>query len=150
MIDRFLGDAFGVLSCQFWSTVLQCGARLLIYTLNYWTAVSGARFLTGGAFECNIAHRRSVAVLCMLYKIRCQPVHPINGALPGPYVSVRGTRGALVAHRYTDAPPRCRTSQYSRAFIPLLVSLWNDLANPVFDGVGLAGFKSRVNAFSLA
>ena len=23
----FLGDAFGVLSCQFWSTVLQCGAR---------------------------------------------------------------------------------------------------------------------------
>ena len=22
------------------------------------------------------------------------------------------------------------------------VSLWNDLANPVFDGVGLAGFKS--------
>ena len=29
----------------------------------------------------------------------------------------------------------------------LSVSLWNDLANPVFDGVGLAGFKSRANAF---
>ena len=26
-------------------------------------AVSGARFLTGGVFECDIAHRRSVAVL---------------------------------------------------------------------------------------
>ena len=26
MIDRFLGDAFGVLSCQFWSIVLQSGA----------------------------------------------------------------------------------------------------------------------------
>ena len=25
-------------------------------------AVSGARFLTGGVFECDIAHRRSVAV----------------------------------------------------------------------------------------
>ena len=25
--------------------------------------VSGARFLTGGVFECDIAHRRSVAVL---------------------------------------------------------------------------------------
>ena len=25
-------------------------------------------------FECDIAHRRSVAVLCMLYKIRCNPV----------------------------------------------------------------------------
>ena len=51
-------------------------------------AVSGARFLTGGVFECDIFHRRSVAVLCMLYKIRCNPVHPLNGALPGPYVPV--------------------------------------------------------------
>ena len=33
-------------------------------------AVSGASFLTGGVFECDLAHRRSVAVLCMLYKIR--------------------------------------------------------------------------------
>ena len=29
-------------------------------------AGSGARFLTGGVIECDIAHRRSVAVLCML------------------------------------------------------------------------------------
>ena len=62
----------------------------------------------------------------------------LNGALPGPYVPVRVTRGALVAHRYINAPPRCRTSQYSRTFIPLSVSLYNDLANPVFDAVGLA------------
>ena len=27
------------------------------------------------------------------------------------------------------------------------MSLLNDLANPAFDGVGLAGFKSRDNAF---
>ena len=113
-------------------------------------AVSGARFLTGGVFECYISHRRSVVVLCMLYKIRCNPVHPLNGALPGPYVPARVTRGALVAHRYTYAPPRCRTLQYSRTFIPFSVSLWNDLANPVFDGVGLAGFESRANASLLA
>ena len=91
-------------------------------------AVSGARFLTGGVFECDISHRRSVAVLCMLYKIRCKAVHPLNGALPGPYVPARVTRGALVAHRYTYAQPRCRTLQYSRNFIPFSVSLWNDLA----------------------
>ena len=30
-------------------------------------AVSGARFLTGGVFACDVAHCRSVAVLCMLY-----------------------------------------------------------------------------------
>ena len=113
-------------------------------------AVSGARFLTGGVFECDIAHRRSVAVLCMLYKIRCNPVHPLYGALPGPYVPVRVTRGALVAHRNTYAPPRCRTSQYSRTFILLSVSIWNDYHNPVFDGMRLADFKSRTNVFLLA
>ena len=79
-------------------------------------AVSGARFLTGGVFERDISHRRSVAVLCMLYKIRCNSVHPLNGALPGPYVR-RVTRGALVAHRYTYALPHGRTLQYSRTFI---------------------------------
>ena len=46
------------------------------------------------------------------------------------------------------AAETCR--QYSRTFIPLSVSLRNDLANPVFDGVGLAGFKSRANASLLA
>ena len=40
MIDRFFGDAFGVLSCQFWSIVMQSGARLPIHTLNYWTEQS--------------------------------------------------------------------------------------------------------------
>ena len=32
---------------------------------------SGASFLTGGVFECDLAHRRYVAVLFILYKIRC-------------------------------------------------------------------------------
>ena len=109
--------------------------------------VSGARFLTGGVFECDIAHHQSVAVLCMLYKIRCNPMHPLKDALPGPYVPVRVTRGALFAHRYTYAPPRCRTSQYHRTFVPGSVSLWNDLVDHLFDGVGLAGFKSRANVF---
>ena len=67
-------------------------------------AVSGARFLTRGVFEYDIAHRRPVAVLCILYEIRYNPVHPLNDALPGPYVSVRVTRGAMVAHRYTGEP----------------------------------------------
>ena len=104
-------------------------------------AASGARFLTGGVFQWDISHRRSVAVLCMLYKIRCNPVHPLNGALPGrPYVPVRVTRGALVGRTSVHL---CTASLQNLAvqqdFIPFSVSLWNDLANPVFDGVGLAG-----------
>ena len=79
--------------------------------------VSGASFLTGAVFKCDIAHRRSVAVLCMLYKIRCNPMHPLYGALPVSYVQVRVTRGAT--HLYTYEPLRCRTSQYRRTFILL-------------------------------
>ena len=37
-----------------------------------------------------------------------------------------------------------------QAFVPLSVSLWNDLTDPVFDSVGLAGFMSRANAFLMA
>ena len=37
--------------------------------------VSGACFLAGGVLNCNLSHRRSVAVLCMLYKIGCYPMH---------------------------------------------------------------------------
>ena len=108
-------------------------------------AVSGARFLIGRVFECDIAHRRSVAVLCMLYTIRCNPVHPLNGALPGPYVPMRLH---VVAQRYTYAPPLNRTSQYRRTFIRLSVSLWNDLADPVFDGVGLSASTARPMLFN--
>ena len=111
--------------------------------------VNGSCFLTGCALECDLAHRRSVAVLCMLYKIRYYPMHQLYGTLPVPYVPARVKRGALVTHRYTYELPRCRTSQYCRTFISLSVSLWNSLDDLVFDGVGLAGFKSRANAFLL-
>ena len=102
--------------------------------------VSGVRFLTRGVFECHIVRCRSVAGLCMLYTIRCSPMHSLFGALPVP---VRVTRGVPVAHRYTYAHPLCRTSQCRKTFILLSVSLWNDPADPLLDGVGLARFKSR-------
>ena len=151
MIDCFLGDALTgfVLAVLEYCSVVWCSAvdthlRLLD------RVVSGASFLTGGVFACDLAHRGSVSVLCMLYKIRCNPMHPLYDAFPVPYVPVRVTRRAVIEHRYTYAPPRCRTSQYRRTFVPFSVSLWNNLSDPVFDGVGLAGFKSRANAFLLA
>ena len=67
--------------------------------------VSGACFFAGGVLNCNLSHRRSVAVLCMMYKIRCNSMHPLCGALPLPCVPVRVTRGTLIAHRYTSAIP---------------------------------------------
>ena len=136
---------------SFWSIVLP----VLEYCSAVWCSatdshlkplgrvVRGAGFLADGVLEGNLAHRRSVAELCMIFKIKSNP-------LPLPYVPERVTRGALVADRHSFAPPRCRTSQYRRSFVTLSVSLWNDLSDLVFDGVGLAGFKSRTNAFLLA
>ena len=74
-------------------------------------------------------------------------MHHLYGALPVPYGLVRVTLGAMIENRYTYAPPRCRTSLHRMTFILLSVSLWHELDDPVFDGVGLAGFKSRANAF---
>ena len=86
LLERcFRGFALHVLEYCFavWCSAADTHLKLLD------RAVSGAWFLTGGVSECDIAHRRSVAVLCMLYKIKCNPMHPLNDALPGPYVEVQ-------------------------------------------------------------
>ena len=48
------------------------------------SVVSGACFLVGGVLNCDLCHHRSVAVLCMLYKIRYNPKHPLCGCLWSP------------------------------------------------------------------
>ena len=63
-------------------------------------------FLAGGVLECNLAHRRSVAELCMLFKMKSNPMHPLSDALSLSYMPARVTRGALVAHRHSFARPR--------------------------------------------
>ena len=55
-------------------------------------------FLAGFYLERNLALLRSVAVLCMLFKIKSNTMLPLRDAVPLPYVPVRTTRGALVAH----------------------------------------------------
>ena len=128
MIGRFLWDLFGALSCRFleycsavWCSAADSHLKLLD------RVVRSADFLAGGVLECNLAHRRSVAELCMLFKIKSNPMHPLIGALPLSYVPARVTLGASVAHRHSFAPPRCKPSQYRRSFVDLSVSLWNDL-----------------------
>ena len=111
-------------------------------------AVSGVRFLTGGVFECDIAHSRSVAVLCMLYKIRCNQ-STLLMVLYLDRIRQCGLHAVVWSHigilmRRFAAEPRNTVGLYS----PLCVRR-NDLADPVFDGVGLSGFKSRANAFLL-
>ena len=118
LLERcFLGFVLPVLDyCSaVWFSAANAHLKLLDRT------VSGARFLTGCVFECDIAHRRSVAVLCMLYKIRCKhlmmlylDLDPLNDALLGLNYALPLPRRALVAHRYTFVLPHCRTSQHHR------------------------------------
>ena len=49
---------------------------------------------------CDLAHRRSVAVLCMLYKIRCNPMFPLSGV----HAVLRSHIGTLM--RLLAAEPR--------------------------------------------
>ena len=98
--------------------------------------VSDAHFLTEGVFECDIAHCRSVDVLCMLYKIRCNQMHPLYGVLPAPYVPVRVgyTRclGRITVYLYA------RISSLQNHTVPQdfysLVTV-NDFSNPVCNGL---------------
>ena len=50
----------------------------------------------------------------------------------------------IILIRLLSAGPRSTTTPL---IIPLSVSLRNDLADPVVNGVGLAGFTSRANSF---
>ena len=56
MIDRFLGDSLGGLSYQEYCSAVWCSAADINLKLLD-REVSGAHFLTGGVFECDIAHR---------------------------------------------------------------------------------------------
>ena len=53
----------------------------------------------GSMFDCDIAHRRSVEVLYLLYKNRSKPMNTLYGVLHVPHVPVRVTRVDLV---YSD------------------------------------------------
>ena len=71
----------------------------------------------------------------MLYKIKYNPMHPFMVLYLGRMCQC-GLHVVLWSHigiliRFLAAEPRS-------TFIPLSVSLRNDLADPVFDGVGLA------------
>ena len=113
-------------------------------------AVRVARFLTGGVFECEISHRLSVAVMCMLYKIRSNPIHQLNDALPGPYLPLRVTRGALVAQRYTimhhlAAEPRSIAGLLFPIQCPSRIILL-----PWVPWCGTGGFQEQGECFLLA
>ena len=158
-ISRAASQRLGILRKSWWvfhdrSLLGRCIRGIVLAFLEYCSAVwcsaanthielldhaaSVAQFLTGVCLSVTL-HIVDIWQHCV-----CCIRSGLNGGL---YVPVRVTWGALVAHHYTYASPSCKTLQYCRTFIPLSVSLRNDLADSMFDGVGLAGFKSRAILF---
>ena len=123
MIDRVLGDALGVLSCQFCSVVL--GYRCMHTLIRLLDRVVSSAFLTGCVFKYGIAHRRSVVVLCMLYKIRCNPMHLHYGALPS--YAVCASAGYTRCSGRTSVNLCASSLQNPAGPVLFSVSLWNDL-----------------------
>ena len=87
-----------------------------------------------GVRGCSIAYCWSVAVSCMQYKFRCKSMELFLVLCECRLCQCGIHAVALVTNQYTYAPC-CWTSQYRMTFIPFLVSLWNDLGDPVFDVV---------------
>ena len=138
MLFGFCPARFGVL---LGSVVLGCW-----YTPAVHHVINNAHLLTMGLFVCDIViiDLYHYCVCCIrMGATRCTLLMMLDLDRMAVWI----TSGALVAHRYTYVPPRCRISQPRRIFIPLPGSLWNDLTDTVFYGVGLAGFKSRPMLF---
>ena len=75
------------------------------------SVVSFASFLNqlGVCLSVTLRIGKSVAVLSILNKIKCNPMHPLDSALLVPLCQF-GLHAVLCSHSGT-AEPRCRTSQ---------------------------------------
>ena len=141
-----------VVSRCFWSFVLP----VLEYCSPVWMSAAAGHLelldrvvrkvsAFSGGVVCDLWHRRRVAALSVFFRIRGALGHPVGRLFPGLFVAGRPTRRTLAIHPHTLVVSRCRTSQYSRSFIPSCVSLWNALDTSDFTGVGLGAFKSSIN-----
>ena len=133
MIGCSSRDALDVSSWQFWSTVLQCSARLPIHTFKYWT----------------------VKLVVLVYHLGvCLSVTLHIVDLWQYYVCC--TRSGVIrctifigTHRYTYAQPRCRTLQHRMTYI----LQWNDFVEwfwwPRIQWGGTGGFKERMQCLHI-
>ena len=76
--------------------------------------------LACGVLKCDIFHRRSVGVLCMLNKFRSDPIHSFCGEL---HLTLDQCGLHVVTYQYSYVPRLCRTSQYHQTLISYSVSL---------------------------
>ena len=98
----------------------------------------------------SLCHRRHVAGLCMFYKVISDSNHCLFSELPSASNRVRLIRAAATAHPLEFEVSRCRTSQFTRCFLPALVRMSNDPPYTVFDTGTSVGFRGAVNRWLLS
>ena len=98
----------------------------------------------------NLAHRRLVGSLSYLYKVFSSDTHPFRSLLPELHRPSRLTRGSQSMNGVAFSVVRCRTTQFSRCFVPLACRRWNSLPDHVVFAGDVGTFKSRVNRFLLS
>ena len=84
----FCPAGFRLLRC-----VVVLGCRSVTHPRLLDRVVSGASFLAGAVLDSNISHRRFVAVLCVMFKIKSNLVNPLCGALHYAHFSSAGYAG---------------------------------------------------------
>ncbi len=122
-----------------WRSAAACHLHLLD------RIVHTAGFLCDQSILGDLSHRRDVSSVCMLFKIRSNPFHPLYDSLPELHVPARNTRLASSLHPLSLEPFRCRTSQYQRCFLPSVVHLWNSLNMETCMASDVHSFKCRAN-----
>ena len=110
--------------------------------------VSDASFRTGGVFECHMANRRSVSVLCMLYKVSCNQC-TLFMVLYLDRMCQSGSHAVLWSHigiiiRFLAAEPRSTATVdlYSHLSVAVERSCW-----PRTQLCGTGGFQEQSNPF---
>ena len=99
----------------------------------------------------SLDHRRSVAALCIFYKIYNNPDHPMHSRLPEPAVFVRRTRrNQRLNSRSLRSVISVNSAQFNRSFLPCTVEAWNALPQVLVDAASMESFKRGVNKHLLA
>lgn len=93
----------------------------------------------------DLSHRRSVGALSVLFKVFKNQQHPLHCRLPPPYHPFRMTRQVLELNTCALTHIRCKTNQFSRCFMPVLVERWSTLPESAVSADSVEIFKRVVN-----
>ena len=97
-----------------------------------------------------LEHRRMVGALSLMFKIASSNNHPLFNILPPPNQPSRTTRYSLNLNDRAFSVSLCRTTQFSRCFVPAVTRLWNTLPNCIVCSSDVGTFKSQVNSYLLS